>query len=83
MKKQTTKDIFFSHLKSKRDCITSSWQLYDEMYAKTGRKTQPSTLMHYAREYVTLFQGSLICLSKTKSMYEFRQGQEYLLRNII
>ena len=54
----------------------SGWRLFDEMVARTGRKTYPPTLLDYAREYAD-FSGALLeCVDPARSVYRFTPGHK-------
>lgn len=54
--------------------IISGWQLYDMMYARTGKNTYPSKLLDYARDYCDRAGGSFECIDRAESKYLYKPG---------
>ena len=52
----------------------SGWRLFEEMLARTGRKTYPSTLIEYAREYADFSGAAFECVDPARSVYRYTPG---------
>ena len=70
----SVKSALWKYLDNLSRCEISSWQLYDAMYALTGRHTLPSTLLSYAREYADLSGSDFTCIDNQRSIYRYTPG---------
>jgi hypothetical protein len=52
----------------------SGWALFEAMYARTGRKTYPQTLLDYCREYADISGAEFRCVDREKSIYRYAPG---------
>jgi hypothetical protein len=52
----------------------SGWELYNIMYNRTNRKTYPSTLLGFLREYCDISGASVECVDRRRSVYHFIPG---------
>jgi hypothetical protein len=52
----------------------SGWLLFDLMYAATGRKTYPDTLLKYARGYADTSGAVFECVDRARSIYRYEPG---------
>ena len=52
----------------------SAWELFAAMQARTGRKTMPSTLLQYARDYADASGASFVCVDPAESTYRYEPG---------
>ena len=69
--KQSARQATFHYLDTIRSPVTlSGWGLFDILYAKTGRKTTPATLLQYAREHADL-SGSELTYTGKDQKYTF------------
>lgn len=68
---QSVKQMLFKTLdRMSQKTILSGWGLFDMMYAKTGRKTTPATLLQYARDYADM-SGSELTYTGKDQKYTF------------
>lgn len=69
--KQSARQATFHYLDTIRQkTILSGWGLFDTMYAKTGRKTTPATLLQYVRDYADM-SGSELTYTGKDQKYTF------------
>ena len=52
----------------------SGWELAEEINSLSGRRTYPSTLLDYCRDYCDITGGEWECVDKSKSLYKFHKG---------
>ena len=70
----SVKSALWKYLDNLPQCEISSWQLYDAMFALTGRHTLPSTLLSYAREYADQSGCDITCIDNQRSIYRYTPG---------
>lgn len=68
------KKSLFAYMDTMPRSTFGAWELYAAMYARTGIKTMPSTLLQYAREYADISGASLECIKPDESTYKFTPG---------
>lgn len=71
MKKSIKSQVFTYLDELESPSLISGWQLFESISALTGRKTYPSTLLDYCREYSDLTGSNFICIDHEKSKYSF------------
>lgn len=83
MSKKTAKDHLFSYLDGLTAgsvFVLSGWQLYDEMYALTGKKTTPATLVAYVREYASRTKSTVKYTGRDMKYWFVSSGVRLLAR---
>lgn len=70
----TIKAALWNLFDSLTECDISGWRLFDLMYARTGRKTYPQTLLDYCREYADIAGAEFRCIDRERSIYRFTPG---------
>jgi hypothetical protein len=70
----TIKEHLWELLDSLKECDISGWRLFDMMYSRTGKKTYPSKLLDYCREYASISGAIFSCVDHKKSKYHYTPG---------
>lgn len=71
----TVTKIVYDFLDNLADGVeVSGWSLTEQINAKSGRHTYPSTLLDYCRDYCSITGGDWECVDKIKSIYKFHKG---------
>lgn len=60
----------------------SGWSLTEQINARSGRNTYPSTLLDYCRDYCDIVGGEWECINNQKSIYKFHKGKFTLNGNL-
>mgnify|MGYP001810391887 CR=1 FL=1 len=57
--------------------FVSGWSLFDVMWAETGRKTTPATLLSYLRDWGDISGHSVECIDREKSKYRVTKAGKW------